>query len=409
MITPSPQAGATISAVKIRAVTVGLDLQPQSEVVGAPIQAAGRFLAAAKHAFGAAGIEVQTTRAAGPALRPAPAGFATWAASVERVARDNGIEYLSFGRLPAGSHEFVSHELAPILAQSEIGFFSVDLIDGRLPSVAMAQACARSVKQLAATTELGFGNLRLAATANCPPNIPFLPAAYHAGGPPQFSIAVEAADVVVRAFDAPGGMAEIEDRLVQQLELACEPVERVADALSASHGYAFAGIDLSPAPFPADEASIGAAVERAGVDRFGAPGTLYIAAMITRAIRRTRVRRCGFSGLMLPLLEDSVLARRAAECAPTLHELLLFSAVCGTGLDTIPLPGDVSEAELAGIYLDVAALSVALNGKPLTVRLMPVPGADAGDWTRYTFDYFANSRVLRSASAGAAGVLERGQ
>jgi uncharacterized protein (UPF0210 family) len=130
--------------------------------------------------------------------------------------------------------------------------------------------------------------------------------------------------------------------------------------------------------------------------------------MVTRAIRRTRVRRSGFSGLMLPVLEDSVLARRAAERPSSLHELLLYSAVCGTGLDTIPLPGDIAEAELAGVYLDVAALSIALNGKPLTARLLPVPGAMAGAQTTFTFDYFHNTRIPPAAGAGAAGVLARG-
>jgi uncharacterized protein (UPF0210 family) len=264
------------------------------------------------------------------------------------------------------------------------------------------------VKQLAAATALGFGTLRFAATAHCPPNIPFVPAAYHMGGVPRFSIAVEAADVVVSAFEGDGGMSAIEGRLVGALEAACAPVERVAERLAAKSGYGFVGIDLSPAPYPSDDRSIGAAIERAGVDRFGAPGTLYVSAMITRAIRRTRVRRCGFSGLMLPVLEDSTLARRAAEQAPSVHELLLYSAVCGTGLDTIPLPGDISQSELAGIYLDVAALSVALDAKPLTARLMPVPGAAAHDVTAYEFDYFANSRVLRQAGAGASGILERG-
>jgi uncharacterized protein (UPF0210 family) len=221
---------------------------------------------------------------------------------------------------------------------------------------------------------------------------------------------MQAADVVVEALGAPGGLSEVEAGLVSRLEAGCEPIERVADQLAAEHNYPFVGIDLSPAPFPSDEVSIGGAIERAGVERFGAPGTLYLAAMVTRAIRRTRVRRCGFSGLMLPLLEDSVLARRAAsDCPPTVHELLLYSAVCGTGLDTIPLPGDISEAELAGIYLDVAALSIALSGKPLTVRVLPVPGAVAGDMTSFSFDYFANSRVLAAAGAGAVGVLERGQ
>ena len=398
-------ARRNISAVKIRAVTLGLDL-PSPEVDEAPFRAAGAFLKAARSRFAAAGVEVQTTRLAGSGAR----GIThDWAAAIERAARAQEIEYLSFGRLPSTSHEFVAEQMADLLAAGEIIFFSADLIEGRLPSVKMASACARAVKHLASKTADGFGNLRFAATANCPPNIPFLPAAYHAGGPPRFSIAVQAADVVVDVFQTDGSMSELEDRLVASFEAACEPVERVADQLATEYGYGFVGIDLSPAPFPSDEASIGAAIEHAGVDRFGAPGTLYISAMITRAIRRTRLRRCGFSGLMLPLLEDSVLARRAAERAPSVHELLLYSAVCGTGLDTIPVPGDISEAELAGIYLDVAALSVALDGKPLTVRLMPVPGAAAGDRTSFSFDYFANSRVLGQADAGVARLLQRGR
>jgi uncharacterized protein (UPF0210 family) len=411
MITPRAVSSATISAVKIRAVTLGLDL-PVPQVVSAPFEGAARFLSVARASYAAAGIEVQTTRVAGAdlgaslhKLQKVPA----WAAQTEAAARGAGIDYLSLGRVPASAHQLVEEQLAPILAAGEIAFLSADLIDKRLPCVAMAAACAKAVKQLAKTTPQGFGNLRFAATANCPPNIPFLPAAYHVGGVPRFSIAVQAADVVVDALSAPGGMAEIEDRLVAALEAAALPIERIANDLSQEYGYPFVGIDLSPAPFPSDEISIASAIERGGVERFGAPGTLYLSALVTRAIRRTRVRRCGFSGLMLPVLEDSVLARRASESPPSLHELLLYSAVCGTGLDTLPLPDDISEAELAGAYLDVAALSVALNDKPLTARLLPVPGASAGDLTTYTFDYFSNTRVLPSAGVGAAGILARGQ
>jgi uncharacterized protein (UPF0210 family) len=393
--------------VKIRAVTLGLDL-PAPRVEAAPFEAAGRFLSSATAAFGRVGLEVQTTRIAGAELTHVT-DLQRWAADTESAARAAGIDYLSLGRLPAAAHQVVADRVASVLAAGDTVFLSADLIDGRLPSVAMAAACARAVKRLATTTPLGFGNLRFAATTHCPPNIPFLPAAYHLGGGPRFSVAVQAADVVVDALSRPGGMSDVEDRLVDRLESAASPVEQVADELAAQHGYAFVGIDLSPAPFPSDEVSIGNALERGGVERFGAPGTLYLAALVTRAIRRTRIRRCGFSGLMLPLLEDSVLARRAAECPPSLHELLLYSAVCGTGLDTIPLPGDVSEAELAGVYLDVAALSVALDGKPLTARLLPVPAAKAGDLTTFTFDYFGNSRVLPVRGAGASGVVERGQ
>ncbi|MCA1648248.1 MAG: DUF711 family protein [Chloroflexi bacterium] len=413
MITLIVVPGATISPVKIRAVTLGLDL-PAPEVVSAPFTAAARFLGEAKQAFESAGIQVQTMRVAGPDLGQTlgmlgTGELAAWAAQIEAAARGAGIDYLALGRMPAAAHEMVAEQVAPMLAAGEISFVSADLMHGGLPSVAMAAACARAVKRLAESTPQGFGNLRFAASAHCPPNIPFLPAAYHVGGVPRFAIAVEAADVVVQAVHGPGGMSEIEDRLVGEFEAAAEPVERVAVELAVQHGFAFVGIDLSPAPFPSDDISIVAALERAGVDRFGAPGTLYVAAMVTRAIRRTKISRCGFSGLMLPVLEDSVLARRAEEHPPSLHELLLYSAVCGTGLDTVPLPQDVSEAELAGAYLDVAALSLALNGKPLTARLLPVPGAAAGDSTTFTFDYFRNTKVLPAAGVGAAGILGRGQ
>ncbi len=398
--------------MKIRAVTVGLDL-PAPTIDHQPFADAARFLKQARSTFGAAGLDVQTTRVAGPDLGPALAslgerGLAAWAKETEAAARDAEIEYLSFGRLPSSAHTVVAEQVAPILAAGEISFFSADLIDGKVASVAMAAACARAVKDLARSTPSGFGNLRFAATANCPPNIPFLPAAYHCGGQPRFAVAVQAADVVVDALSGEGGLSEIEDRLVERLEQAAGPIEHIANELASQFGYPFVGIDLSPAPFPTDDVSIGGAIEAAGVERFGAPGTLYIAAMITRAIRRTRLQRSGFSGLMLPVLEDSVLARRAAERPSSLHELLLYSAVCGTGLDTIPLPQDISEAELAGVYLDVAALSVAL-GKPLTARLLPIPDAHVGEMTTFTFDYFSNTRVPPAAGAGASGVLERGQ
>src|SRR4051812_7480079 len=195
MIPRGLQPGATISPVKIRAVTLGLDLS-MPEVDDASLASAGRFLNAARQAFERAGIEVQTLRVAGSNPRIGDQ-TRSWAKTTEAAAQSHGIEYLSLGRVGGSDHAFVADQLAPILAETQIAFFSADLIEGRLPSIPMAHACARAVKQLAASTDLGFGNLRFAATANCPPNIPFLPAAYHAGGLSRFSIAVQAADVVL--------------------------------------------------------------------------------------------------------------------------------------------------------------------------------------------------------------------
>jgi uncharacterized protein (UPF0210 family) len=107
---------------------------------------------------------------------------------------------------------------------------------------------------------------------------------------------------------------------------------------------------------------------------------------------------------MLPVLEDAVLARRAAEGVVSTKDLLLFSAVCGTGLDTLPLPGDTSIEALSAILLDVAALACRLH-KPLTARLLPIPGKSAGDPTGFDFAYFANSRVMVLDSQPLQGLL----
>ena len=89
-----------------------------------------------------------------------------------------------------------------------------------------------------------------------------------------------------------------------------------------------------------------------------------------------------------------MLAARAAEGTVTVSDLLLWSSVCGTGLDTVPLPGDVTVEALSAILLDVAALALRL-GKPLSARLMPaIPGRAPATWFGSTFPYLAPSRVL---------------
>jgi hypothetical protein len=85
-------------------------------------------------------------------------------------------------------------------------------------------------------------------------------------------------------------------------------------------------------------------------------------------------------------------------------DLLLYSSVCGTGLDTLPLPGDTTPEQLGALLADVTALAVRL-GKPLTARLMPIPGKQAGDPTGFDFSFFANSRVLALHADRLQGLL----
>jgi uncharacterized protein (UPF0210 family) len=91
----------------------------------------------------------------------------------------------------------------------------------------------------------------------------------------------------------------------------------------------------------------------------------------------------------------------------TVNDLLLYSSVCGTGLDTVPLPGNVPEAAIAAILVDVAALALRLD-KPLSARLMPIPGKQAGDAITFDFPFFAPSRVLAVAAPDGPGLFGAG-
>jgi hypothetical protein len=141
-----------------------------------------------------------------------------------------------------------------------------------------------------------------------------------------------------------------------------------------------------------------------GVPAIGLHGSLAAAAILTEAIDRADFPHTGFSGFMQPILEDSVLAQRAAQGTLTVKDALLYSAVCGTGLDTVPLPGDTTSEQLVPLLLDLCALALRLD-KPLTARLMPIPGKKAGEETSFDFAFFAPSKVMSLESQPLEGPL----
>jgi uncharacterized protein (UPF0210 family) len=364
-----------------------------------------------RDALQSVGLEVQTTRLATQPLSELPGEPMALAHELAAQSASAGFEFVSLGPVLAADAEADLSLLdsIPALIRATDTIFAGVLVARRGGRVNLAaiRRTAGVVGEIAHTTDLGFGNLRLALLANVGPHAPFFPAAYHDSGPPAVGIATEAADLAVEAFAGSGSLDQARDRLVSLVETDAAKIVAAVQPLAEAHGYRFVGIDFSLAPFPEQARSIGAAVERLGVERFGAPGTLFVISLLTDCLRQARYPRCGFNGLMLPVLEDAVLAARSRDSLFTVNDLLLYSAVCGTGLDTVPLPGDVGQEELAGILLDVAALALRLD-KPLTARLMPVPGAKAGDLTAFDFSYFANGQVLDVKGRGSQGLFERG-
>lgn len=362
------------------------------------LQAAGTFLAEAQTNFEAAGYEVQTTRLATipfPLLLGADKIFETprLAAKLSQLMPELGIAYAALG--PAVPGILDSYRVLPnAIAVSKNIFFSGVMADKKrgisLPAV---NACADVIVQTARLDPNGFANLNFAALANVPPGAPFFPAAYHDGKEPAFALAMEAADEAVQAFENTETIEAGRNALIAALEENAKTLVNTADLLKYKYMLKFGGIDYSLAPFPEETCSLGAAFKRMGVQEVGLHGSMAAAAILADAIDRAHFPRAGFSGLMMPVLEDVVLAECAAEGRLTVKDLLLYSAVCGTGLDTVPLAGDVTSGQIAALLLDLSALALRLD-KPLTARLMPVPGKQAGDMTSFDFSFFANSRVM---------------
>jgi uncharacterized protein (UPF0210 family) len=394
--------------VKVRAVTIGAPLRSGSD---AAVARAGELAARVRAALAESGFEVQTLRLATPPLdslvTDAPAAL-TLAKALEAASTDAGFGYTALGAIDTFSAEGqeLVEAVPEIIARTETVFCAATVASRtRGINVAATRAGGAAIARIAAQTSDGFGNLRFAVLANCPPHIPFFPAAYHDGQPRlTVGLALEAADLAVTAF---GGAASLDDARQRLVGALRERVDAVRSAAAASlrglDDVTLTGVDLSLAPFPADDRSIAHAFERLGVPRFGAHGTLFVASFLTDCLRAAG-DRFGFSGLMLPVLEDSILARRAAEGAFGVDSLLLYSAVCGLGLDTVPLPGDTGPDELGAILLDMAALAMKLD-KPLTARLFPVPGKRAGDDVSWDFAFFSPSRVLGVHGAGPRGAL----
>ncbi len=371
-----------------------------------PAAVAGRFFAAAPSAFA---VPVQSRRVA---LPPFPDWWDSTLGTGEQAARvadkwlAAGADFISLGPVQLQHEIGWLKRLPAMIGVSETLFGAAEIADRRGKiNIDRCESVARLILDISRLDEKGFSNLYFAALANCAPGSPFFPAAYHAGGAAGFALGVEAADLALVAVQAAATLDEARSGLIQSIESAAATLSEAGRRLAAEQGIPFRGIDFSLAPFPTAERSLGSALESLGLSWLGASGSLFAATFIAEALGRADFPRCGFSGLMLPVLEDSVLAEQAAAGRLSLADLLNWSAVCGTGLDTVPLPGDITLAQVTAVLLDVAALATRLD-KPLTARLLPLPGLRPGDPVSFDFTYFADSKVMSIPGSGAAGLLQ---
>jgi len=380
--------------LKVRTVTLGLSLLPnQPDAWDLELARAAAFVSSARRRLEDAGYEVQTTRISSQS-------FESWVdvsdatAALEAFRRlDATLLRLGVGLFnagPATSPEGLA--LVPQIVALGPRISASGAMPGPLDRAA-ASRLADAILTISQTTAGGEGNFQFCASFNVPPKTPFFPASYHEGASPSFAIGCETSELLAHAMPRAGGdLPRAKALLVDTFTDQLLPLQAIARQLSQAHGLQYDGIDASVAPM-GDASPLTGSFESLGLGSFGQSGTLAAAALVTGALKELPVDTCGYCGLMLPPLEDAGLARGAADGAYRIHDLLAYSAVCGLGLDTVPVPGDVPKAKLAALLLDVAALAFRLN-KPLTARLFPVPGKAAGDAVEFENPHLCSSAVF---------------
>jgi uncharacterized protein (UPF0210 family) len=378
---------------RIRAVTAFIEIDPNN--YASRVEDAQKFLVRAKEALNGAGFE-----GAGGRITTQPFPVYTKGMKREdavalirklREAASKGRTGLNIGAAMLNDDDDAAPVglLADVLAEISVNANLV-IADERGIHWRGVREAAKLIKGVSQRSKNGDGNFNFGAIAMMKPYGPYYPGSYHLGKGHAFALAMEGANVVADVFARYHDPVEAERELAAALAKFTKEAEVVAVRVAKETGWTYEGIDATPAPLGAN--SIGGAIEAFIGGPFGSSGTLTASGIITRAVQAAPVKRTGYSGLMIPVMEDTVLARRWSEGTYNLDSILAYSAVCAGGVDTVPLPGDVTEEQIARILGDVAWLAHRWN-KPLAARLLPVPGKKAGEETAFSSSMLVKTKI----------------
>lgn len=269
------------------------------------------------------------------------------------------------------------------------------------------ESAKEASKLILATSKMSnnsFDNFRVGVSINCEPNTPYFPFAYHEGDE-GFSLALEIVDefIMHATKNINQGLEQVRKSILDYFIDNLSRINAIGIDIENKTGIRYIGVDASLAPFPNGTTSVARLVEVLGVEDFGSNGSLFITSYLTgiikTALAKSRVRSVGFNGVMYSLLEDDNLALRNKQKNFTLDSLILYSSVCGCGVDMVPISGNVFYEEINSIILDMVALSTKLN-KPLGVRLLPIVGKSANESTDFNYDFLVDTRVMQTRNRG---------
>jgi uncharacterized protein (UPF0210 family) len=273
---------------------------------------------------------------------------------------------------------------------------------------------AQVIKETAEKTVKGSGCARLVTLCNAPENIPFMAGAFHGFGNPEtaINIGISGPGVIKSALQSKKDLAlqelavEIKKRAFQITRVGELIGREMARALNTRLG----GVDLSLAPTFKVGDSVAEILEVMGIEKVGAPGSTAALALLTNAVKMGGAMATsavgGYSGAFIPVSEDVGMVAAAASGALTIEKLEAMTSVCSVGLDMIAIPGDTPAETIAGLIADEMAIGVT-NNKATGARLIPVPGAQAGEKVEFG-GLFGSTVVMPVSPFSSREFIRRG-
>lgn len=327
-----------------------------------------------------------------------PADFVTIAETLDRAARDTGVNFLggysaivSKGMTP--NEEALIRSIPAALAATDRVCSSVNVGSTKTGiNMDAVKLMGEIVRETAEATKErnSIGCAKLVVFCNAPDDNPFMAGAFHG---------VSEADAVVNVgVSGPGVIKHaLEGVRGENFEVLCETVKRtafkvtragqlVAQEASERLGIPFGIVDLSLAPTPSVGDSVAGILEEMGLESVGAPGTTAALALLNDQVKKGGIMASSFvgglSGAFIPVSEDQGMIDAVNRGALTIEKLEAMTCVCSVGLDMIAIPGDTPASTIAGIIADEAAIGM-INNKTTAVRLIPVIGKGVGDTVEF--------------------------
>ena len=343
-------------------------------------------------------ISVTPIALVGGAACKAPEDFVTLAETLDRAAKEVGVNFIGgysalVSKGMTKADEMLIRSIPEALAATERVCSSINLGSSKtginMDAVKLMGEIVLATAQ-ATREQDSLGCAKLVVFCNAPDDNPFMAGAFHG--------VTEADSIINVGVSGPGVVkTALEKVRGKDFEVLCETIKKtafkvtrvgqlVAQEASKRLGIPFGIVDLSLAPTPAIGDSVADILHEIGVEYAGAPGTTAALALLNDQVKKGGVMASsyvgGLSGAFIPVSEDQGMIDAVNANALTIEKLEAMTCVCSVGLDMIAIPGDTKASTIAGIIADECAIGM-VNQKTTAVRLIPVIGKGVGETVEF--------------------------